>query len=163
MTTAYSKIQGALNKYLYEMAGLPDVIGFENKVITPIDGEIYLKVFCLPARPDYPFIGADTLTHEHGIFQVSVMAPAGDGWGGAYAMVDAIVSHFSRSASMTYGDGTTISIINVIGGAAIGAVGTADIDAIDITINVRRTWPSPGFPIDGRYAIPVNISYYGYM
>ena len=159
--TEYTKIQGALNKYLYEMGTIPDVVVWENRAATPVDGEIYLMVNCLPVVPDHPFIGpaTKTKTHEHGIFQVSIMAPNNEGWGEAYDMVDAIVSHFSRNASMDF-DGSVISFLSVIGGQAIGGVGPV---GSDITINIRKAWPSPGYPDGTRYRIPVNISYYGYM
>lgn len=53
-------------------------IVFENKAYTPAVGETYLRVFTIPAP-----IASNTLGGDHrlytGVFQVSIIAPAGTG------------------------------------------------------------------------------------
>ena len=160
MATTYTNIQAALNYHLSQMNDLPTVVQWENTTQTPPDDELYLRTFFLPAASDYPFIGADGQTYEHGIFQVDVLALKGSGWGNAYATVDDLVAYFYKDKTITYG--TDYLIMNgveiTIQGDQVTMGGSGNV-----VIYIEKSYSMRGSIEDDRYKVPVNINYFGYF
>lgn len=133
--TEYSKIQSALNKHLSDWASVPENVAYENTTITPPDSTLYLELEFSPDKPVYPTQGSSQ-SRETGVFTITVAGLPGDGWGSVYATVDDLVSRFDRETIITYSD---------------------------VTVKVKSSAPKPGRVENGRYKVPVQISYYGYI
>ncbi len=68
-------------------------IEVQNAVFVPVDGEIYLKAYMMPTGPYNDAIGGDHKVYT-GVFQVSIVTPAGKGAGKAEGIVDELAALF---------------------------------------------------------------------
>lgn len=68
-------------------------IEVQNAVFVPVDGEIYLKAYMMPTGPYSDAIGGDHKVYT-GVFQVSIVTPAGKGPGKAEGIVDELAALF---------------------------------------------------------------------
>ncbi|WP_223506839.1 phage tail terminator-like protein [Pseudomonas sp. GL-RE-29] len=68
-------------------------IAYQGVPLTPNDGETYLAAFTLPAGTSSETLGGDHRAFT-GLFQVSVVTPAGAGTGKAEGIVDELAALF---------------------------------------------------------------------
>ncbi|WDH25039.1 phage tail terminator-like protein [Pseudomonas chlororaphis] len=104
----------------------------ENEAYTPVDGTTYLKAFTLPGDT-----ASNTLAGDHklftGVFQVSIVTPAGKYRGAAGTLADQIVALFPLYERNTKNALTVVTMTPVDQG--------------------------PGIPSDTTYTIPVSFAY----
>ncbi|SFX17694.1 Bacteriophage related protein of unknown function [Pseudomonas sp. NFACC49-2] len=107
-------------------------IVFENMAYTPAAGETYLRAFTIPGDT-----ASNTLAGDHrlftGIFQISIIAPAGTGKSKTNPIVDELASVFPPYVRHTKGDFVVIVMSPVDQG--------------------------PGINGDTSYTVPVSFSY----
>ncbi|QTH12470.1 DUF4128 domain-containing protein [Pseudomonas corrugata] len=107
-------------------------IVFENMAYTPAADETYLRAFTIPGDT-----ASNTLAGDHrlftGIFQVSIIAPAGTGKSKTNPIVDELASLFPLYVRDTKGDFVVIVMSPVDQG--------------------------PGITGDTSYTVPVSFSY----
>ncbi|WP_236192767.1 phage tail terminator-like protein [Pseudomonas glycinae] len=104
----------------------------ENEEYTPVDGATYLKAFTLPGDT-----ASNTLAGDHklftGVFQISIVTPAGRYRGAAGALADQIAALFTLYERNTKGALTVVTMTPVDQG--------------------------PGIPDDTTYTVPVSFAY----
>jgi len=101
------KIRAALETALASIKPAIDT-AYQNFPYTPVTGREYQAAYLLPAAPDNQSMG-DGARQERGIFQVSLMYPAGKGAATAGARAELVQALFRRGASFTK-DGVTVQI-----------------------------------------------------
>lgn len=105
---------------------------WENVPFSPVQGTPYQAPVLLPAQTQDPTMG-DGYSRPLGIFQVTLVFPAGAGAQAAQARAKAVLAHFPKGLSLTEGA---------------------------VTVRVMRTpWASGGASVDGWYRLPVSIPY----
>jgi len=107
-------------------------IVFENTVYTPAADETYLRAFTIPGDTTSNTIGGDHRLFT-GVFQVSIIAPAGTGKAKTNPIVDELTGLFPLYARDTK-----------------GAVTVVTMSPVD---------PGPGITGDSEYTVPVSFSY----
>lgn len=100
------RIEAALNTQLIANANGVAIV-FQNQKYTPTEGTPYMQPFFLPAQPDPWVIGAATNFHT-GIYQVTLMYPAGEGQGDINTQADIIIAAFNQTTKLTYSSIDTI-------------------------------------------------------
>lgn len=75
-------------------------IAYQSVAFTPINAETYLAAFTLPAGTGSETLGGDHKVYT-GVFQISVVTPAGSGTGKAEGIVDEIAALFPLNARYT--------------------------------------------------------------
>ena len=125
-------LQSALNSALYD--AFPTMpIAWENTKYTPAAGTTYFRVWLLPAQTDVMTLGQSPWMHRQGIFQVSVFAPIGIGFGSSKEKVAEIVAAFKANTSFVYNG---------------------------LVVIIEKSWPSGALiEDDGWYHTPVSIRY----
>ncbi|WP_095110563.1 phage tail terminator-like protein [Pseudomonas sp. Irchel 3E20] len=107
-------------------------IVFENTAYAPAEGETYLRAFTIPGDT-----ASNTLSGDHrlftGVFQVSIIAPAGTGKAKTNPLVADLTGLFPLYARDTK-----------------GAVTVATMSPVD---------PGPGITGDSTYTVPVSFLY----
>jgi len=131
-------IHGALASHLATFAAaqtpaLP--VAYENRDFDPPEG-VYLREHLLPAEPAAAALGTDAPNRHRGILQVDVLGEAGQGSGPVSIIVDALTAHFKRGTKLPLGDSE---------------------------IAIERAYPGPAMQDNGRYRVPVNITFYAYV
>ncbi|EIM14253.1 phage tail terminator-like protein [Pseudomonas chlororaphis] len=113
---------------------LPDPlrVELENGVFSPEDGETYLRAFTLPADTASNTLGGDHRLYT-GVFQVSIVTPAGKYRGVGGTLVDQIAALFPLYERNTKNALTVVTMTPVDQG--------------------------PGIPSDTTYTIPVSFAY----
>lgn len=107
-------------------------IVFENTAYTPAEGETYLRAFTIPGDTASNTLGGDHRLYT-GVFQVSVIAPAGTGKAKTNPIVDELDGLFPLYARDTKGAVTVITM--------------SPVD------------PGPGITGDSTYTVPVSFLY----
>ena len=107
-------------------------IVFENMAYTPAAGETYLRAFTIPGDTASNTLGGDHRLFT-GVFQVSIIAPAGTGKTKTNPIVAELTGLFPLYARDTKG--------------ALTAVTMSPVD------------PGPGITGDSTYTAPVSFSY----
>lgn len=107
-------------------------IVFENTAHTPAAGETYLRVFTIPGDTASNTLGGDHRLFT-GVFQVSIIAPAGTGKAKTNPIVDELAALFPLYARDTKGAVTVITM--------------SPVD------------PGPGITGDSTYTVPVSFLY----
>lgn len=107
-------------------------IVFENTAYTPAEGETYLRAFTIPGDTASNTLGGDHRLYT-GVFQVSIIAPAGTGKAKTNPIVDELVGLFPLYARDTKGAVTVITM--------------SPVD------------PGPGITGDSTYTVPVSFLY----
>ena len=107
-------------------------IVFENTAYTPMAGETHLRAFMIPGDTASNTLGGDHRLFT-GVFQVSVIAPAGTGKAKTNPIVDELAALFPLYARDTKGAVTVITM--------------SPVDA------------GPGITGDSTYTVPVSFSY----
>ena len=125
-------LQSAFNAALYDaFPAMP--IAWENVKYTPTVGTTYFRVWMLPTESDLLTIGQSPWILRQGIFQVSVFAPIGIGFGVPKGKAAEIVAAFKSSTSFVYNG---------------------------LSVTIAKSWISGAVLEDnGWYAIPVSIRY----
>lgn len=126
-------INTALALHLQDL-GLP--VAFENAPFTPVDGQVYLREFHLPAETTPVGNAAETSDDHRGIYQVTVMAPADAYKDIGLTAAEQVKAHFVRGRTLIR-DG--------------------------VSIRVERVYSSPAIPSGSRWAIPVSIRYRAFV
>ncbi|PKH18854.1 MULTISPECIES: phage tail terminator-like protein [Pseudomonas fluorescens group] len=107
-------------------------IVFENTAYTPAEGETYLRAFTIPGDT-----ASNTLCGDHrlftGVFQVSIIAPAGTGKTMTNPIAAELTGLFLLYARDTKGQLTVVTM--------------SPVD------------PGPGITSDSTYTVPVSFSY----
>lgn len=111
----------------------PVRVAFENVDFAPVAGVAYVESALLPARTDNPTMG-DGFKRCPGIFQATVVAPAGAGVGPAASLANLIVAAFFRGRTLHAADGVRV--------------------LVDASPTV-----GPGIPDRPWYRVPVSIYY----
>ncbi|AIS12646.1 prophage PssSM-02 [Pseudomonas chlororaphis subsp. aurantiaca] len=113
---------------------LPDPlrVELENGVFSPEDGETYLRAFTLPADTASNTLGGDHRLYT-GVFQVSIVTPAGKYRGVGGTLADQIAALFPLYERNTKNALTVVTMTPVDQG--------------------------PGIPSDTTYTIPVSFAY----
>ena len=107
-------------------------IDFENTAYTPVVGETYLRAVTIPRDTASNTLGGDHRLFT-GVFQVSVIAPAGTGKAKTNPIVDELAALFPLYARDTKGAVTVITM--------------SPVD------------PGPGITGDSTYTVPVSFLY----
>lgn len=108
-------------------------IAYENVRFVPGETQAYLEAHLLPATVDNPTLG-DGSYRQPGIFQVTVVAKAGNGSAPARGIAGDIAAQFPRGRTVHHADGVRL--------------------LIDETPTVR-----PGAPDGDWYRVPVDIGF----
>ena len=107
-------------------------IVFQNVAFKPVEGEIYLRAFSIPART-----GSDDLAGEHrvytGLFQITIVTPAGIGTGAGEGLAEDLAALFALNDRLSRGDFTVLVMTPVE--------------------------PGPEQQEDTGYALPVSFQY----
>ena len=107
-------------------------IAYQNVAFKPADGETYLRAFSIPART-----GSDDLAGEHrvytGLFQVTIVTPAGIGSGAGERLMDELADLFPVNHRLTR-DGFNVLVMTPIE-------------------------PRPEQQEDTSYSLPVSLQY----
>lgn len=128
-------IRKALEDHLLTMAGsLP--LAVENGSYEPTEGVPYQRAAVLRAEPEAVTMGRK-LTKEHGIFQVTLMFPEGEGTGDAEEYAKLIKARFKPVQAIT-ADGVKVQLT----------------EAVHVV---------SGFPSSGRWAVPISIQWMAYI
>ncbi|MCX4217396.1 DUF4128 domain-containing protein [Pseudomonas sp. MCal1] len=110
----------------------PLKVAVENEEYTPVDGATYLKAITLPGDTV-----SNTLAGDHklftGVFQISIVTPAGKYRGAAGALADQIAALFPLYERNTKGALTVVTMTPADQG--------------------------PGIPDDTTYTVPVSFAY----
>ncbi|MBC2659950.1 DUF4128 domain-containing protein [Pseudomonas sp. MSSRFD41] len=110
----------------------PLKIVVENEAYTPVDGASYLRAFTLPGDT-----ASNTLAGDHklytGVFQVSIVTPAGKYRGATGALADQVAALFPLYERITKNALTVVTMTPVDQG--------------------------PGIPDDTTYTVPVSFAY----
>lgn len=132
-----SAIHGALSGHLATYATAAGLsVAWANRTFQPTR-DMYLREALIPARTVQASLGDEGANKESGIYQVDVVSVAGQGFGPASAIVDAIIAHFSRGLRLPASGG----IFEVV---------------------VEVAWSGPVLIEDGRERVPISIPYYAY-
>lgn len=107
-------------------------IVFENTAYTPTAGETYLRAFTIPGDTASNTLGGDHRLYT-GVFQVSIIAPAGTGKAKTNPITSELVDLFPLYARHTK-----------------GAVTVVTMSPVD---------PGPGITGDSTYTVPVSFLY----
>ncbi|QJI38215.1 phage tail terminator-like protein [Pseudomonas sp. ADAK13] len=107
-------------------------IVFENTTYTPAAGETYLQAFTIPGDTASNTLGGDHRLFT-GVFQVSVIAPAGTGKTQTNPVVGELTTLFPLYARDTKGSVTVVTM--------------SPVD------------PGPGITGDSTYTVPVSFLY----
>ena len=107
-------------------------IVFENTAYAPAAGETYLRAFTIPGDTASNTLGGDHRLYT-GVFQVSIVAPAGTG----KIKINPIAAEL-------------ISLFPVYGRDTKGEVTVITMSPVD---------PGPGITGDSTYTVPVSFSY----
>ena len=107
-------------------------IVFENTAYTPAAGETYLRAFTLPGDTASNTLGGDHRLYT-GVFQVSIIAPAGTG----KAKINPVVAEL-------------IELFPIYGRDTKGEVTVVTMSPVD---------PGSGITGDSTYTVPVSFSY----
>lgn len=115
---------------------LPQTTGFALPDVKPasgfpVDDEPYLKLFFIPASPDQMPIGAGSKRHS-GLFQISIMWPAGQGILKALNTADVIQQEFDKGTKLS--DGSVI--VRIISRPDIGQ-GIIDGDRTSTPVTIE--------------------------
>ena len=129
-------LQSALNDALAD-AFPTTPIAWENVKFTPTVGTTYFRVWLLPAKSDVMTLGPSPWIDRGGIFQVSVFAPIGTGFGAPKGKAAEVVAAFKANTSFIYNG---------------------------LLVIIDKSWISSGMNDEaGWYSIPVNIQYRVYF
>ena len=125
-------LQSALNDALSD--AFPTMpIAWENTEYNPTVGVTYFRVWLLPAETDLMTLGLSPWLQRQGIFQVSIFAPIGIGFGVSKGKAAEIVAAFKAGTSFVYNG---------------------------LAITIEKSWPSGAIiENDGWYHTPVSIRY----
>ncbi|OPA88705.1 hypothetical protein BFW86_16820 [Pseudomonas fluorescens] len=107
-------------------------IVFENTAYAPAEGETYLRAFTIPGDTASNTLGGDHRLYT-GVFQVSIIAPAGTGKAKTNPITTELVDLFPLYARDTK-----------------GAVTVVTMSPVD---------PGPGITGDSTYTVPVSFLY----
>ncbi|AZE90217.1 phage tail terminator-like protein [Pseudomonas orientalis] len=107
-------------------------IVFENTAYTPAEGETYLRAFTIPGDTASNTLGGDHRLFT-GVFQVSIIAPAGAGKTMTNPIAAELTGLFLLYARDTKGQLTVVTM--------------SPVD------------PGPGITSDSTYTVPVSFSY----
>ena len=107
-------------------------IVFENTAYAPAEGETYLRVFTIPGDTASNTLGGDHRLYT-GVFQVSIIAPAGSGKAKTNPIAAELTDLFPLYARDTK-----------------GAVTVVTMSPVD---------PGPGITGDSTYTVSVSFSY----
>ena len=130
----YVDLSAALDGRLNSMPGSWN-IAWENRPFTPVDDELYLRPTLLTGQTVGATIGADGTDDSVGIYQVDVFAPVGKGKKKAIETADLIADRFKPVTELTYGA---------------------------VTVRAVRVSRAPAKTEQGRYRIPVEVTYQTY-
>ncbi|WP_085637901.1 MULTISPECIES: phage tail terminator-like protein [unclassified Pseudomonas] len=111
---------------------VPLKVVVENELYEPGDGETYLKAFTLPGDTASNTLGGDHRLYT-GVFQVSIVTPAGKYRGVAGAIADQLAALFPLNERNTKGALTVVTMTPVDQG--------------------------PGIPGDTNFTVPVSFMY----
>lgn len=77
-------------------------VAWNNVGFTPPAGEIYLGVDLLPAPTEVPDLAGEHLVYR-GVFQISIVAPSGQGSGAVEQLVEDVAVEFPADLLLTAG------------------------------------------------------------
>ena len=106
-------------------------IAYSNVQFAPVVGKMYLETAYLPAISSNPTRG-DGFSRKPGIFQVTVVAPAGAGSAAALTAAGDIVAEFPRGRTLFDADGVRV----IVSGAASVAKGFADTPWYRVPVSI---------------------------
>jgi hypothetical protein len=89
----------AIEQYLAATSAVPACI-FENSGQVPPDNAAFLLGFFMPAQPDDQEAGSAN-TRLNGLYQITLMYPAGAGVGDAEAFAEVLRQRFKRATTLT--------------------------------------------------------------
>ena len=101
MSTTFTDISSALDSRLSTFAG-GDPVAWPNIEFTPDTQTLFLRPSILPVATEQIGLGNDGFDIHRGIYQVDIVAMAGEGRGAAEAKADAVANHFARGTDLSY-------------------------------------------------------------
>jgi hypothetical protein len=93
-------------------------IAYQSVAFEPGDDETYLRTFTLPAGTDTQTLEGTDRVHT-GVFQISIVSPAGNGTGDAEGLVDDLDELFPTFLRLKQGDFEVMVLTPVEPGPAI--------------------------------------------
>ena len=127
------RVRAALETYLSTMQGVVDT-AYENVAFDPVENTPYQRLELVPGEPENPTAGGDTHRRLLGFLQVTLMFPLNGGPGAAAAYAELLRARFPKGLSLTNG-GVIVTIPNT-------------------------PYVMGGFVDNGRWSLPVRISYF---
>jgi len=133
MGSPIQSIEAAFATSLAELATAQSKsVAWPNAPFAPTTGTAYIKADNLPGEPFQAELGTDGLNYHSGIYQITVVYPAGVGTASPGALRDAVINAFKRGTVLSYSG---------------------------VYVTVTRAYASP-MMIDADWVrIPVNIEY----
>lgn len=112
--TAFHDISSALDEHLLEMQDVPQALAMPNSEFVPTKGTLFLRPTVLPGDVERATTG--TVAHDEytGIYQIDVIAPAGEGKYESMMMADKIADHFKRGTEFTYKGGRANRLVRCL-------------------------------------------------
>lgn len=139
----YTAVQSAMNASLAAFAATSgDCVVWEGTHVAPPDQTLYLEPKLLPGQSRVATLGAAGYVEVQGIFQISVIAPAGRGWKEAQDKADALCTLYAKGTQLTSG-AYTIRILRVWEGPAL----------IDVTAGWKTSAKSYCIPISVHWSV----------
>ena len=77
-------------------------VEYDNEEFTPPAGQVYLRAFLLPASTSSRYLGGDANEYR-GIYQVSIVCPAGEPLATAEALIDELDGLFPVDSDLIQG------------------------------------------------------------
>jgi hypothetical protein len=136
VSAEYARIHGILDLHTQSLASAQGLaVAWENHRFRPPAGECWLRPSLLPAGPRRVGLGPSAPDLLQGVYQVSLFAPTGNGWGEARTLADAVLAHFQA-------------------GATLASAG--------VRVSLVRAGCSPAPEQEGWFHIPVNVNWQSY-
>jgi hypothetical protein len=110
-------------------------VAWENIDFAPTQGQTYLRPTVLPSDTVQAELGDQGRDYHTGIYQVDVMAEAGEGKNAAYVLADSIADHFARGTDLTYNG---------------------------VVVTIQQTKRLTGRTDSGWFMVPVEINFFSY-
>lgn len=99
--SVFLDISAALDGHLNDMIGLPPV-AWENTKFETVNGVLYLRPTLITGDTVQATLGESGTDRNDGIYQVDIIAKAGEGKNEAIVMADNVADQFKRGTDLVY-------------------------------------------------------------
>lgn len=127
-------IRQALDSHLNDNAGID--VAWHNVKFTPNTGTPYIRPDLLPAQTVQADLGTSGRNRHRGIYQLTLVYPAGEGRGDVETKATALMTAFKRGTRLVRSG---------------------------VTVTLEPPYQGPPFQEAGWYRVPINIPYFAYI